>query len=126
MAVKAYISGPISKDLDGYKEKFAEAAKVVENCGCVPLNPAILPQGMSQHDYMRICMAMLDVSDLIIMLDGWEDSEGAVIERKYAKKIGLPCYSLEEAKRIDKSVDFVAQQLPAIFNLPQDWMSRCD
>ena len=44
---------------------------------------------MEQSDYMRICMAMIQSADFIHMLPGWEDSEGATIEKAYADMIGL-------------------------------------
>lgn len=81
--VKLYISGPIT-GIPDYKEKFMAAAKKLEGTGAVVLNPATLPEGMNREDYMRICLSMVDVADVVVMLPGWEDSAGARLERNYA------------------------------------------
>lgn len=53
------------------------------------LNPAALPDGLSQREYMDICLAMLRCADAIHMLHGWQESEGAVAEHAMAKKLGI-------------------------------------
>ena len=86
---KIYIAGPISgANIEANRKRFFEAEKRVELCGLIPLNPATLPLGMEQSEYMQICMAMLFVADIVMMLDGWESSEGAVVEYKMALKCG--------------------------------------
>ena len=55
----------------------------------VVLNPAILPGGLEQREYMDICCAMIRCADAVFMLRGWEGSEGAVAEHALAKKMGL-------------------------------------
>ena len=49
---------------------------------------ATLPDGLSQGQYMQICLPMVAVSDELVMLPGWEQSEGAYIEFLLAKKSG--------------------------------------
>ena len=60
-----------------------------------PLNPAILPDGLEQHEYMAICIEMVKMADQLVMLPGWERSAGARAEHALAIKIGktmiLPC-----------------------------------
>ena len=80
---KIYIAGPITGDPD-YKAKFGAVKQTLEEQGYIVLNPAELPEGMTAGDYMRICMAMLDVADGIYMLPGWERSRGAEIEHRVA------------------------------------------
>lgn len=43
---------------------------------------------MTSADYMRICFAMIDTADCLYMLDGWENSPGACLEKMYADYIG--------------------------------------
>ncbi|MBM6724335.1 DUF4406 domain-containing protein [Pseudoflavonifractor phocaeensis] len=57
--MKVYIDGKITGDRR-YRAKFREAAKTLEEAGHVVLNPATLPDGLDDADYMRICMAMAD------------------------------------------------------------------
>ena len=56
--------------------------------GHTVLNPAIIPIGFNQEEYMHIDYAMIDVSDALYMLDDWEDSKGAKLEKEYALKKG--------------------------------------
>lgn len=65
--MKIYIAGKIAGDRR-YRAKFREAAKAMEAAGHVVLNPATLPDGLTDGDYMRICMAMVDAADLAVFL----------------------------------------------------------
>lgn len=65
--MKVYIAGRITGD-PRYREKFAEAEAALREVGHIPLNPAVLPEGMEAEDYMRICTAMLDSADAIGLL----------------------------------------------------------
>jgi hypothetical protein len=38
---------------------------------------------------MHICFAMIDRSDMVIQLDGWQQSEGATLEASYAESKGI-------------------------------------
>lgn len=86
---KVYIAGPMTGLPDYNRPAFFAAAKELAANGDTPLNPAILPDGLSQADYMAICIAMLQRADSIVMLDSWERSEGARAELSLAQKIGL-------------------------------------
>ncbi len=94
--VKLYISGPIT-GIPDYKEKFMAAAKELEEVfdDAVVLNPATLPEGMNRADYMRICLSMVDVADMVALLPGWENSAGAMIEKKYAEYQGKLCETID-------------------------------
>ena len=78
-----YIAGPIA-GVQNYRERFAAAQAAAEAYEWAVLNPATLPAGLPNGAYMPICLAMLDSADAVLMLDGWEDSEGARIERAFA------------------------------------------
>ena len=45
---------------------------------------------------MRICIAMIQSADRMILLGGWENSEGAKIEKAYAEMVGIPVSPLEK------------------------------
>jgi len=68
---------------------FNAVAQQMLSGGHVALNPATLPDGLSQREYMDICLAMLRCADAIHMLHGWQESEGAVAEHAMAKKLGI-------------------------------------
>ena len=86
--MKSYIAGPMTGFPDYNRAEFDKAANELNNAYVV-LNPAILPSGLKQSEYMDICMAMIRCCDCIYMLDGYEDSLGAMAEIALAKKLGL-------------------------------------
>lgn len=77
--MKIYIAGKIAGDRR-YRAKFREAAKALEAAGHVVLNPATLPDGLTDGDYMRIALAMLEASDLAVFLPDYQESRGAMVE----------------------------------------------
>lgn len=87
---KVYIAGKITGDLN-FKKKFEDAKLKFEALGYVVLNPAELPGRMSPADYMRICFAMVDSSDILYFLPDYIDSPGAQLEHRYAGYIGKEC-----------------------------------
>lgn len=91
---KVFISGPISSKPDTYQAEFSAAAKLVEEAGFIPILPSTLPLGMDPGDYMRISLAMLETSDMVLLLNGWEDSDGANLEAGYADYIKKPCMEM--------------------------------
>lgn len=79
-----YLSGPIT-GVEKYWEPFENTDDALTALGYVVLNPARLPQGMTDEQYMRICMAMIDSADVVLFLPGWENSKGAKLERAYCE-----------------------------------------
>lgn len=77
-----YIAGPVTGVPEYYKA-FEAMEDELSACGYIPLSPSRLPYGMTNAQYMRICLAMIDAADAVIFLPGWERSEGARIERDY-------------------------------------------
>jgi len=93
--MKIYIAGKITGDAK-YKEKFASEAKAIEDAGHIPLNPAMLPAGMKNEDYMRICFAMIDISDAVYFLPDALESKGAMLEYDYCDYTYKPRFYLED------------------------------
>lgn len=85
--MKVYIAGKITGD-ENYRGKFAKAQDELEKDGHIVLNPAVLPEGLTKGEYMRICFAMIDTADEVHFLPGWQDSEGAKVEYAYCLYVG--------------------------------------
>lgn len=88
--MKIYIAGKITGD-KRYKAKFRDAAKALEAVGHVVLNPATLPDGLTDGDYMRITLAMLEAADLAVFLPDYRESKGALVEWAWCQRTGKEC-----------------------------------
>jgi hypothetical protein len=89
-----YIAGPISGIKDHNRPLFNKVTAELAEQGHSVLNPATLPDGLTQGQYMQICLPMVAVADELVMLPGWERSEGAYIEFLLAKKSGKTIWEL--------------------------------
>ena len=98
--MKVYLSGKITGD-DEYRWKFMDAQTALELNGHVVLNPALLPTGLDEDDYMRIALAMLDSADMMVCLPDWRESKGAMVEHDLCQRIGKPVEAIANVcKRI--------------------------
>ncbi len=94
--MKVYSSGPMT-GLDNFnRDAFNKEADRLSRHGHTVLNPAMLPNGLEQREYMDICFAMLRCADAILLLPGWKTSAGATAEYHYAYKMELPVYSTQK------------------------------
>ncbi|CAI1970441.1 DUF4406 domain-containing protein [Serratia marcescens] len=86
---KVYIAGPMTGLPDFNRPAFFAMAECIKAAGGIPLNPAILPDGLSQAEYMDICIAMIRCATRVVFLKGWESSLGARAEMALAVKLNL-------------------------------------
>lgn len=105
--MKVYIAGPMRGHADLNKAAFDAAAEWLRIKGATPINPADLPRGLREEAYMPICLMLVNEADGLYMLDGWENSVGANIERDYAKSLGKTIFYQEEG--LDNGLDQVAR-----------------
>jgi nucleoside 2-deoxyribosyltransferase len=96
---KIYIAGKITGD-PKYRAKFKRAKERLAAYMGPILNPAELPEGMAPADYMQLCFAMIDCSDMVVFLPDYEQSKGAMLELEYCRYIGKETFILvdEEAR----------------------------
>ncbi|SCC35212.1 DUF4406 domain-containing protein [Kosakonia oryziphila] len=87
--MKIFISGPMTGLPHFNRPAFHEASLLLGSQGHIALNPATLPDGLSEKEYMDICLSMLRCADAIYLLDGWKLSAGARVEHALAEKLAL-------------------------------------
>lgn len=108
-----YLAGNITNN-DNYKKEFKQAEKELKEKGYIVLNPAKLPEGMAKEQYMPICLAMLEQTNwMVIVNDG--DNQGVEIERRYAEYQGIPVLTLEEVMEIP-TLDSIITNIGNVFN----------
>jgi hypothetical protein len=101
MAKTAYLCGPITGLPNNNKEAFEKAFQKWGKLGYFVINPHDLCEGLvSTHkgtaeELWRNCMKR-DISimvrcDAVVLLDGWNNSRGATIERNLAQQLGIDC-----------------------------------
>lgn len=105
-----YIAGPYSHPTqEGVQANIDAAEKVgksVLRMGKVPLIPHKITSFwdedaqfayMSHSDWMhKVCIPLLDKCDAIVMVPGWQDSPGSVMEHQHASNRGIPIWYHEE------------------------------
>lgn len=101
---KIYLSGAITgKPYPEVQKQFAEAEQTVISWQKEPINPLNngLPRTSSWAQHMIVDLQMLLQCSEILMLVGWEQSEGAKIEHTFAKKMNIPITYLTTRKSIN-------------------------
>lgn len=93
---KIYLAGPMSGLPNFNRDKFNVIDEIITEKGHTVLNPAKLPDGLTEPAYMMIGVTMLQCCDCIFMLPNWEGSRGAVAEHALAQKIGLKVIYLKD------------------------------
>ena len=89
-----YISGPISgRDEQIAHDHFKSVQNAVEReTDMYVYNPMDFKKRDCWEDYMRDGIAALVDSDAIIMLNTWQESRGACLERTIAFELNIPIY----------------------------------
>jgi len=87
-----YLSGPMRGIEDFNYPAFQEAAKILRGAGYNIVNPAENHDGrkdLPRHEYFRQDIPQVVRSAGVILLPGWEDSQGAQLEVAVARACGL-------------------------------------
>jgi len=86
-----YLSGPLSGDYKRNKAAMLSATTRLRAAGLTIVSPLeVSPdETLTWEEHMRLDIAALMRCDGIIMLSGWPQSRGAVIERELAEKLGI-------------------------------------
>ena len=84
-----YISGNTEKEK--WQDDFEKAELWLRLNGMKPINSGKIVSSlpaMTYEQYMQINYKLIDMSDYIFMLDGWQKSKTACAEINYAKSLG--------------------------------------
>lgn len=87
-----YLSGPMRGMESNNRALFADVADSLQEQGWEVLNPAALDRqdDWEFKDYISRDVRFLSCCDAICLLPGWQQSQGAGIEYRLAKDLGLP------------------------------------
>lgn len=101
--MRIYISGPADGKKDQNKDNFEAAETALREMGHETFNPAregdisrdfkgfyeACQRAYFAQDMLKICLW----ADGLFVLDGWNESNGALAEVALAKRLGIPIYS---------------------------------
>lgn len=91
--MRAYLSGPMSGLPEMNYPAFNAEASRLRALGFHVENPAENPEQSSWEDYMKAAIIQMLSCDVVVMLPGWSESRGALIERELALRLGLKVIS---------------------------------
>lgn len=91
MKKKIYLAGPMTGLPECNYPAFNAAAAQLRELGHTVLNPAenLVPVCGTWQGYMGMALAQLVQCECIVLLPGWADSRGALIERKLAQVLKM-------------------------------------
>lgn len=108
---RVYLSGPMSGILDNNAPAFAEAKRRCLDAGAAMVfNPATAwghtdrpASWYMRHDLHRLTKSDGErpLFDAVVLLDGWQNSEGATLEYQVARACGIALVNLREVVRGD-------------------------
>ena len=104
--MKVYVAGPYTPN-DGREEtrldnirRASEVAQRLLRAGHTPFCPHTMTAGWEEtcgyDDFLRLGLEWLATCDAILLLPGWESSQGARMERAEAERLDIPAYRCEE------------------------------
>lgn len=87
---RVYISGKITGLSEKeWTENFEAAEKALTEAGYRVINPAKVKVDLDYHKYIAVDLLLISMCDAIYMLDNWQDSNGARVEREKAEELNL-------------------------------------
>lgn len=97
--MKVYLSGAITNN-PAYKKSFAEAERRVARMGHEAVNPVKLAS-LLEKEFLESGKKMPTYADYY-MIDGWQESRGAILEHAIATSLEMPVFYPEMLDSIEK------------------------
>jgi hypothetical protein len=94
-----YIAGPMTGLPDSNYPAFHRAAAMLRAMGWQVTNPAENTPPNDRptwDDWMALSLPQVRAAAMVVLLPGWEHSQGARDERAEADRLGIPVYTLAE------------------------------
>ena len=96
--MRIYLSGPIT-GIENYHLNFLKAENQVRDIfkDDEVINPMWMGNmlsGGSHEEYMTLCFTLVGMADKMVMLEGWQQSKGACMERSLAEEMGIDVLEL--------------------------------
>lgn len=96
MRKRIYIAGPMTGLPNFNREAFFEAADQIANTtDLLPIHTAWARDGLDYDEYMELSFDLIAICDILCVLPGWKDSQGAKEEVAYASYARIPVVELE-------------------------------
>ena len=107
---RLYISGPVTGIENDNVANFRRAQRLLNDAGYEPFMPHEIVEPDDSHETaMRLCVHEITAPvirrgveygspryDGVALLPGWEQSEGAKLEKAVAEACGIPCKTVDE------------------------------
>jgi hypothetical protein len=91
--ITIYISGPMTGLPDNNRPAFHRMHRMLIHYGYNSINPAHQPQDKPYVWLIRQGIQAVMRAHCLVMLDGWQRSRGARVERSVARMLELPIYT---------------------------------
>jgi nucleoside 2-deoxyribosyltransferase len=98
-----YVAGPYRGDVDG---NIAKARAVAAQCYlagfdviCPHMNTAKMDEdtGLPDSFWLQTTLNLLRRCDAVVLVPGWEKSQGTLAEIEYAESVGMPVWKSVES-----------------------------
>lgn len=95
--MRIYIAGPISEQPELNLPAFTSAAEQLTAIGHTPVIPhEYTDTAWSWEECIKAVLPHMLLCSGIALLDGYQNSRGAMIELELAERVKIPCKPLEE------------------------------
>lgn len=100
--LKVYLSGPMTGLPNKNKDEFDRYAFTLRTKGFLVVSPVEMDDNPDQgydnvyYRCLKAAVAAMLTCEVVVILPGWKESKGAVVEVDLANSLKMPVYSIEE------------------------------